>query len=726
MARLLGILLVLSGLTLVAPPAAQAAVSVSISVTPTTLPYGQTTLIRGKALEAKPGSVVKLQRKVGTTWQTVAQTRVWATRAYGFSIKPPRGYQYYRVLKPRQLGQREAVSWTVRLTVNWRPSVRVTATNGFNPATGEHWTDTSGTTTALPPHTTVWVQTRNANGVWINEEIPRATTLADGTFSRRLVLPHGTVARYVVPGSGARLAGYSSAFTVSWAPYYTPLNSSVRVNGVAESTPQTVEFEAVAGQRIGIVATDSNGEGSASAVLRGPDGQTISYGEHYTGSRLVAPATGRYRLTYSSYHPVQLASFTLNLSLPKVIAGSLDTTTPLTADLPGQEVELAFQGEIGETVTQYAPPVLHDCTKFDLLDPSGVVLEPWRRLNAVAPVWRLEQHGSHRVRYTPCGTEPLDRHESLWRAVEATVGVDGDSTAVDFSDPGRVALLDLPVTAGQAFTLASSHALNPPTLRRAFFSPDGSIIESNNGWLRMESAQAGVYQVLLSVAPGVTGTTTWWASSPLSVGGLHLDGDATPYDLGPAVGREVSLEVNVPAGQLFTMVNDFPDGSHCGTNANIGWEGTAPFFQFVDPRVRPVYQRWSTPLPGQFRPCSEKSSLRLVSVEEPKILTIDGPAVELPVGQDGKPVLARVAVTRGDQVRFVIDSSGLPEGAPFSGAAGGLYPWAVDEQYHFTSTASTTPLTLWLNQIFIEPELVLNLTTRSGIEGTVSVRVVRN
>lgn len=126
MSRVLASLLFLTGLSLVAPPA-HAAVSVTIFAAPSTLVVGDQAVIKGKAVNAKPGSVVKLQHKVDGSWRSVASKKVWSARTYSFAVKPATGAHHYRVVKPRQLGQPYAQSPSVGITVTGQLSVTLSA-----------------------------------------------------------------------------------------------------------------------------------------------------------------------------------------------------------------------------------------------------------------------------------------------------------------------------------------------------------------------------------------------------------------------------------------------------------------------------------------------------------------------------------------------------------------------------------------------------------------------
>jgi hypothetical protein len=251
MRRLLSLLLALTGLVLVAPPA-HAVLSVTISASRTTLPHGSSVTFSGRAVDAKPGSVVRLQRKAPTGWRTVASKKVWAPRSYRFSTTPPKGYQYYRVLKPRQLGQAAAVSRTVKLTVRWRPSVILGEVSHEVDANTDAVTTTAGgRTTGLAAGTGLRREVQQADGTWARHGW--TTIAADRSWSDTFAGSHGMRLRYTVPASGPRLESSSTSFVVDgrWTPTLTVAatmdaqTDEVTVDGSSTGLPEgaTVQRE---------------------------------------------------------------------------------------------------------------------------------------------------------------------------------------------------------------------------------------------------------------------------------------------------------------------------------------------------------------------------------------------------------------------------------------------------------------------------------------------------
>lgn len=193
MARLLATVLLMTGLTLLSPSPAHATLSVTISATKTTLMAGESTTIKGKAVGAKPGSVVKLQRKVSGVWRTVTQKKVWSTRTYSFTIKPPKGYQYYRVRKPRQLGQSAATSSPVKLAVRWRPSILISSVTAHADSESGQTVDitgkASGASGAVAHLEHRWESWSDGN-VWVEYDGSEVILGAGGSFTFAAIHDH--------------------------------------------------------------------------------------------------------------------------------------------------------------------------------------------------------------------------------------------------------------------------------------------------------------------------------------------------------------------------------------------------------------------------------------------------------------------------------------------------------------------------------------------------------
>lgn len=203
MRLLITVVLVLAGLSLVTAPA-HAEVSISIRAERTALPAGEATTIRGRAVGAKRGSVVKLQRKVSGSWRTVGKKRVWSTRRYSFRVSPPRGVQRYRVKKARHRGQPAAFSATLRLevldlTISAEPTTLLEGESTL--VRGKAFAADPGSVVKLQRETSTGWQTVTSRKVWARRTYRFSAAPQEGNQRYRVVKPRQLGQPRVASGS---------------------------------------------------------------------------------------------------------------------------------------------------------------------------------------------------------------------------------------------------------------------------------------------------------------------------------------------------------------------------------------------------------------------------------------------------------------------------------------------------------------------------------------------
>lgn len=476
MSRVLSMLLVLSGLVLVAPPA-QAALSVTISVSRTTLSYGSTVVFSGRAAGAKPGSVVKLRRKTADGWRTVASKKVGSTRSYRFRVTPPRGYQYYRVLKPRQLGQASAVSRTVKLTVRWRPVVALgDVSHEVDVTDGTVTTTTDGNTRWLPAGTRLRRDLQQPDGTWA--EHGSVSVAADHTWSDTFASSHNWRLRYTAPVSGPRLATSSASFAVdgSWTPTIAveptmdPLTDEATVSGTTTGLTEGSTVQREYGSADSWVA-----EGTPVPV--GADG-TFTDAFRLTMNR-------SYRYIADAAEPRQEAS-SAPFEFTDAPAGrvSLNTTTAVVLPAGGTERTLLLHLDEGQTFTYHGPSWVTE----SVTDPSGAAVPGFgpadETVTAVAP---LEGDYTIRLAAGSASSRPRTAAVTLSAPVVIPTTLDADSQDVASTLPGQV--VDL-VFAADGGSVVSEYATPDPRLGSpqgtvSLLDPSGAVVP-RWGWLVRE------------------------------------------------------------------------------------------------------------------------------------------------------------------------------------------------------------------------------------------------
>ena len=584
MRRLLSVLLVLGGLVLVAPPA-QAAVSVTVSASRTTLPTGSSVTLSGRAVDAKPGSVVKLQRHTATGWTTVASKKVWSTRSYSFTTTPPKGYQSYRVLKPRQLGQASAVSRTVKLTVQWRPTVVLgDAHDQVDGTTGQVTTTATGGTTGLAAGTQVRRDLQQPDGSWAAQGW--TTLAADHTWDDTFTSSDGQHLRYTAPASGARLATSSATFAVdgSWTPTITaaatmdPATLDARVTGSSTGLPAGVTLQ----RQRAVNGTWTNQGTPVTVAADGSftDSFVVEMNRDY---RYAAPAAGLRQAASSA--PFAFAD-------TPVGQASLGTTTSVVFPAGATERTLLLHLDEGQVFTSDGPWWVTE----SVTDPAGATMPGFgpadQDVTAVAPV-----SGDYRIRLT-AGSSTSSRtvRFTLSAPVVVTTTLDAPAQDVASTMPGQV--VDL-VFAAEAGGVVSEHATPDPQLGHApgavsLRTPGGTVVPTWGRLVREGTTwrlPGATGDYTLRITPGRGGVVDRQEQAVLAAHEATPAVDGAPGHVSlDRPGRVGVVTVTVPAGlrmRLSDTASAYLDEETFGPDGALVETGsTSPV---IDPTVAGTY-----------------------------------------------------------------------------------------------------------------------------------------
>jgi len=553
MRRFLSVLLAVGVVAFLAPPA-RGDVAVSLSVSQTTLWAGGQVTFSGKAVEAKPGSVVKLQRKVGSSWTTVASRKVWAARTYSFTRTPAKGYQYYGVIKPRQLGQAYAASRTVKLTVKWRPSLTLgDVTNDVDVADGSVTTTTHGSVSGLPAGFALRRELRQVDGTW--EVIGSVTLSADRSWTDTFPSRHGWRLRYTAPVAGARLASSSSAFTVDgrWTPILTvraALDSLTDVGTVTGTTTGLPEGSPLQRQYADGNAWVAQGD----PILTAADGS-------FTDSFAVTMKRDYRYIAWTVDDQRQVATsapfqFT---DAPKARV-EINSTTTVVFPTGATRRTLLLQLDEGQTFT-YAGPL-----GTSVADPSGAPVSGFdgqeRVVTAVTP---LTGDYTIAVTLSQAAYEPVSVNVVLSKPVVVPTALDAPGQDIAGTLPGQ--LVDL-VFAADADSVVSEYTPRDPQAGDppgsvSLFDPSGSLVPRwgqlvRNGpnW-RLPSI-TGDYA--LRITPDFGGLVDRRDISVLAahMTSMTLDGEPGHVSL-DRPGRVAVATATVPDGQQIRLSDTGPD-----------------------------------------------------------------------------------------------------------------------------------------------------------------------
>ncbi|MEU0269493.1 hypothetical protein [Nocardioides sp. NPDC006303] len=701
----------LTGLALVSPPA-HAALSVTIYASASTVPEGSAVTFTGRAIDARLGSVVRLQRqRTDGSWAVVASRKLVDTRRYRFTTTPPRGYQKYRVVKPAQLRQPGRVSATKTIKVTWRPAVTLGTVKHqvVDYSTGAVTTSTNGRTTRLSAGFELRRELQRSDGTWALHG--RVRVASDQTWRDRFSSRHGQRFRYVAPAYGSRLAKASSSFVVDghWTPTVTAFAALVPQTGDASLRGDSTGLTGDAWVRLQVLYSDgwhsldagatvaadgtfsmtfqpnmslsyrvyAPGDGLRRAATSAPfevaqgsptrvelntttpvvfpseatrrqlvvaleKGQTFTYYSWYVvtesvtdpsgntvpafgpsdhGTTRVAPLTGDYIITLTKSAYWDAESVDITLSTPLVIDSAIDAPAmDLANELPGQVVDLRFDGTAGSTISEYTPQGPRRSSET-LIDPSGDVVAGWdgyyRRIG------NLNETGRYTIRFAPNAGDRFTRPgEQVLSARKGAMVLDGSPAPVSLDGPGRVGIVTVEVPAGIDLLVSRNGDSGPS---QSLYDPDGQEVSghsSNSHEIR--STKAGTYTLFVSNTVPVE--LEFYASTPLDIAASPEA--TTPYVRGPAPRRNANVTIPVTAGQLlsFEILDDA--GQYCSGDASVesDWSGFEWIMNGDHPAVFKVANTAEIVL--RARLCSTTGSIRLnpVTMATPSLTgsTVDG------------------------------------------------------------------------------------------------------
>ncbi|WP_328528183.1 hypothetical protein OG984_21310 [Nocardioides sp. NBC_00368] len=692
---------VLTGLVLVSPPA-HAALSVTIYASASTVPEGSTVTFTGRAIDARLGSVVRLQRqRTDGSWALVSSRKLVDTRRYRFATTPPRGYQKYRVVKPAQLGQPGRVSATKTIKVTWRPGVTLGTVKHrvVDYSTGAVTTSTNGRTTRLSAGFELRRELQRSDGTWALHG--RVRIASDQTWRDRFSSRHGQRFRYVAPASGSRLAKASSSFVVDghWTPTITAFAALVPHTGNASLRGDSTGLPSDGWVRLQVLYSDgwqfvdtgsavaadgtfamtfqpnmsfsyrvyapSDGlrraatsapfqvaEGSSARVelntttpvvfpsratqrqlvVALEKGQTFTYYSWYVvkesvtdpsgntvptlgpsdhGTTRVAPLTGDYIITLTTAGFSDAESVDITLSTPLVIDSAIDAPAiDLANQLPGQVVDLRFDGTAGSTISEFTSQSPRRSTEM-LLDPTGNSIAQWH-LGYYQRVWRLEETGTYTLRFAPNASARFTRpNERVLSTRTGAMILDGSPASINLDVPGRLGIVTVDAPSGAEIHVTHTGDAH---LNQTLIDPDDRTVSDTS----VGSTRSGTYSLLVFQTPTAGETppavnVDFYASTPLAVDATSEG--VTSFDRGPAPARPVDIKVPVSAGQLLSLEVLDNAGEFCTGDAGVR-SSTDPIDWMIRGRQLPSVFHTATAGDSVLRvtPCSATGSIRFNAV----------------------------------------------------------------------------------------------------------------
>lgn len=676
MSRVLAIVLFLTGLSLVAPPA-HAAVSVTISASPSTLVVGGQTVIKGKVVNAKPGSVVKLQRKVDGTWRAVTSKQVWSARTYSFAIKPTRGVHTYRVVKPRQLGQPYAASPTVKVTVTGPLSVTISASP--TSLTVGSTTTISGKAVNGLPGSVVQLQHRvdgswqqvASKKVWSARTYSFVVTPAEGGHSYRVVKPRQLGQPYAAsPAAAVQVIPAAPELVVNSSAGVDDQGRDIliftgRVSGFPEAWVGLEYRWGAEGRWSGVTYTRAEPDGTFE--LRNRDWA-------YAQFRVVAPAFAGSPELISHVFVSAQQPYRLPLNGEVQLTGLHDEHNAGTVLLDveaGDEVTFAgpTNGNWGASVAEPDGSFVGGIRPvYD--DDLGRWLNMFR--------FEAEVSGTYVVDVT---SDSEGQSVTLWASTPKTVMavVDGPSVAVANDFPYQIVDVEFDIPAGQAYTLNDGYSGEWST---ALLDPDGA---EEGPWIKLPESYDVIYRAdtpgthLYRHTPdsgNITSTTLSVVAATTLAGTVDgpelLANVDVPY-------RAVLIPVEMPAGGFATADDDADHFSivtvdaATGAQASLGSAGSRVVVVTADQRQV-----------GTARVHIRSAVKVSATVDgDPTAVESSGPRRIVEVSFEGKAgQVVTAAVSRGASpgYLYVSDLSG-PDGQPRRDLFGDMWHLPADGTY---------------------------------------------
>ena len=529
----------LTGLVLVSPPA-HAALSVTIYASASTVSEGSAVTFTGRAIDARLGSVVRLQRqRTDGSWAIVASRKLVDTRRYRFTTTPPRGYQRFRVVKPAQLGQPSRISATKTIKVTWRPAVTLGTVKHqvVDYSTGAVTTTTNGKTTRLSAGFELRRELQRSDGTWALHG--RVRIASDQTWRDRFSSRHGQRFRYVAPASGSRLAKASSSFVVDghWTPTITASAMLDPLTRVATLAGDTTGVQAGSTIRLQYLSDSGVWSAGSGAIQVGSDG---TFSTTFTPImeypyRVYVPPSGLRRAAVSS---------TFKVAQGGRARVELNTTTRV--DFPPEVFQrtLVVRIDKGQTFTVHD----HDWLTATVSDPSGNTLTGMdtsdEAVTMVAP-----SAGDYAIVLSrePSRSGPaFDITLSTPRVASTTI--DGPATDLVSDLPAQV--VDLQFDGAAGALISEYTPQSPPNSTVTLLAPSGRVVpiwHPTYGGTVWQLTDTGRYTI--RVAPEFTNRVSRADEQVLSVitDTMRLNGSPTSINLDQP-GRFAVATVDVPTG----------------------------------------------------------------------------------------------------------------------------------------------------------------------------------
>lgn len=681
MRRLLVLLLVACGLTGAATSYASSEASSPIRIVASSnapVTVGQDIVIRGTVRNARRGTQVLLEKRIGGRWTFHGRRSVGATRTFRFAHATTEGgvVRYYRVVAPAYGAQPRAVSNPLKVVVH-RRTASVAARAVYEPGWRESAlrVKVTGTIVGGPPATPVQLQNLES-GHWITRA--RATA-NNGRFMFDLTsLPNrATRMRVVKPQDQRSRAANSPVFGAAVTAPRVTVDQSKTVKVPANGLGQ-VRFWARGGSDLLLSRTAGD-----PAYLSAPDGSTVR--ELFSrDQRVVLPELDGFYVV--DFRGSPRSTITLGLTRTRQVTAQLDgPPTTLESWHPRTHV-VQFEANKGDVIaTTPRTPDGSDC-KVDIWTLDSSAGERPQGLSQT--VWSIKSDGRHElVLVTRCSSASTIQL-SFIRAQRVSGSLE-EPAPVPAALPGQPTIVEFDAPANQQINLEPQRVV---TSSYWAWRPAGGTFQHSDSifYERFKTSSAGRHELLLLPRDDEIDTRP----VALCAARFYLaevGGHPTRIDDWKCQDRVIVVEFAAEAGEVIGVEKEATGlMSGCslrpvGSSDSVSCMSMKPLP--VTGRYYAVFQAgWESPVSG---------SVHIWRAARANAV-VDGEAVQVSIDTPRQRALIDVDVTEPGNLTVAFDLSGLGVGAHFSAevrdAEGNLVPiTAYDPEQSTIQFATAAP-----------------------------------
>jgi hypothetical protein len=283
-------------------------------------------------------------------------------------------------------------------------------------------------------------------------------------------------------------------------------------------------FDAAAGQKLSVVASESGMSSSVRYVILRPDGSPLSgFGNGFIDATTL-PAAGTYTILCDPYL-ADVGSMTVTPYNVADVTGEVTMggpAVPVSLSTPGQNMAMTFQGTAGQKVTltltnSWFGFVPYGNVYVNVNKPDGALLGRVDVNGGSGPffidVMTLPSTGTYTITLDPSGTRTGGFQMSLNQVVDVTgtIAADGVAVTKTTSVSGQNVRLSFDGAAGQKVSLATSVSGFTGWPLVYILRPDGSVLggPANSSLGPVTLPAAGTYTVFADPWNMETGTLTF-------------------------------------------------------------------------------------------------------------------------------------------------------------------------------------------------------------------------